>query len=1436
MYCSTSQTSTAGLSQGDTQVEPSYVYEQYIKKGRESLANAGPKESNGCIAPTKGTAPETYGTRDTGHIDLVHSFELEKGSGADKSENGERQGDGDDEANGDEEDDFDELSQDRVDRVELYPEARRFQQPKTPATHGKKRNHNGEILTPTLPTNPFGNVVAEHGDVMALSQVFGATQAASSPLLQRIPSDQVSERPSPNLFDAHNPTKTAVFSSPLKFPEAVPKHIPGEPMATYISMVESQEERERLRRIQAASSPIGAEDYSSDDGFSSDGSSRARRQRLKARRELAIQRTFAGVTAPPRGGRITKGQHKKGGLEQSTKKGASLKNAMLLSDDLEANTDGRPASLSDNEIECEWKVSGSKRRREPETSVASNGRAQHPTGVQVPRTSSRAMTGNINFDGSQSSPSSYRTKDVSLTATKPAKGILIEPASGQVSHNSSGSTEKFDIIIGGTQTIAVEDSQPSPPDPETSDIQPPDDEATSGHPASVDSHLFTSQSQFNSLSKNARPTSIVDPTLTVVANSSIPQPPQSPSQIYNSSPLITRHQSRRKSPGVINGDASPPSAPGCSRPVDQCNEAPRETVGQSLVQNGQPEVDEGFGADRSNIEVDKTRIEGTEARSADLTPPRPSSNLPQTKGRLDRSPATRSFKPPRTTRILRGKEIPETSPAGGSESTSPANDLSNSEPLRLRTRIKADDPKRLRDSPGMNVPDDHRESLDPSLSMNRTEHRLQSPSPVGPVINSTHGPSRTLTEIAADPSPPDPLGDIDMDLGLFTSKDVAFQATINGSSPVRPARKRRRGVAGVSVDAPKEQGDRISPEAPLSSDHHVQNNMATASNSSNVAPRPGGVLRKYGKSKPLQSRKKLDKTPSTLNQIPASKTRNAVTRVSEVAEVPPSGPGSKLVVSEPTRAAKTKSPSRPGPPVRLDPEVLTGRNRSTLGKSPARDFDASLVVPGRVLAWFRGRTQAYYPATCIREEGAQPLRHVVRFDDGTIDTLDPQHLRRLEFRIGDTVKVDLDAFRTKNYVVSGFKDRLESIVDPRTPSKGDRIRPSEAQKYPLTDVYGHATLSLTPKKRESSVGNGQIDAPEMIEVPITSIYITSMMWGQFTDRAHLQLATNSGSASRLHTPALQPSAPNTPSSRTRQRTASAIAPSKALVMQTGPLMKGSGLFSSMAFAVTYLGEDHKKDSVIKQITHHGGRILLDGFEELFDLDGLQPLTPSNAHRGGANQSLSLTREAETLGFVCLIADKHSRRVKYIQALALGLPCLSGRWIADCVAKNRILDWEPYLLPSGESSFLNGATRSRFLQTYPAESARFSNIIDRRSRLLKNRSVLLVMGKGKAEEPRKAYLFLTYVLGASRVSRVVSVEAARKALAEDADGWDWLYVDRNEASVEKALLAKPEVGKKRKRGADEDELGGECTVKKKVKAVGNEFVIQSLILGRLLDED
>jgi hypothetical protein len=262
----------------------------------------------------------------------------------------------------------------------------------------------------------------------------------------------------------------------------------------------------------------------------------------------------------------------------------------------------------------------------------------------------------------------------------------------------------------------------------------------------------------------------------------------------------------------------------------------------------------------------------------------------------------------------------------------------------------------------------------------------------------------------------------------------------------------------------------------------------------------------------------------------------------------------------------------------------------------------------------------------------------------------------------------------------------------------------------------------------------------------------------------------------------------------------------------------------MAFAVSYIKRLQEKDDVTKLILDNGGQILQDGFEVLFEKSRPQE----------TDTRLTLSATAKLLGFSALIADDHSRRAKYIQALALGLPCISGHWVLACIAKGTVLDWSPYLLCAGQSSFLGNAIKSRTLQPYPATEATLKKTLQARAKLLTGKSVLVVTGKGKTKDKRKAYVFLTRAIGADRVRQVVDLSEARKELISEGQTWDLLYVDSQEEAAEAAIIsATNSSSRKRKRRpmATTDTTASP----KRIRVINDERIIQSLILGQLLED-
>ncbi|OHW98189.1 decarboxylase-like protein [Colletotrichum incanum] len=296
------------------------------------------------------------------------------------------------------------------------------------------------------------------------------------------------------------------------------------------------------------------------------------------------------------------------------------------------------------------------------------------------------------------------------------------------------------------------------------------------------------------------------------------------------------------------------------------------------------------------------------------------------------------------------------------------------------------------------------------------------------------------------------------------------------------------------------------------------------------------------------------------------------------------------------------------------------------------------------------------------------------------------------------------------------------------------------------------------------------------------------------------------------------------------------------------------IFAGMAFAISFQSkkDGEKTDQyetrlgqsrdIEKMIIQSGGYLLSNGFDELFEPNALGSTATSPASEDKDDNPLTLTPFAQTMGFTALIADGHSRKVKYMQALALGLPCISDRWVVTCVAKGAVVDWLPYLLCAGQSTFLRNAIRSRYLAPYSAAEARLVDIVERRPKMLEGSKILLVMKKSRAEEKKMPYVFLAHVLGAT-LSRAYNVDEAKETLRHREllkDPFDWVYVDEHTGSEEELFSSESlptkasKTSKKRKR-ASVPSADAKARPPKRIRTLSNELVIQSLILGRMIEE-
>ncbi|KAF4120772.1 BRCA1 C Terminus (BRCT) domain [Geosmithia morbida] len=317
----------------------------------------------------------------------------------------------------------------------------------------------------------------------------------------------------------------------------------------------------------------------------------------------------------------------------------------------------------------------------------------------------------------------------------------------------------------------------------------------------------------------------------------------------------------------------------------------------------------------------------------------------------------------------------------------------------------------------------------------------------------------------------------------------------------------------------------------------------------------------------------------------------------------------------------------------------------------------------------------------------------------------------------------------------------------------------------------------------------------------------------------------------------------------------------------GTTQRGRRLFEGMAFAISFQSNSQSRGKLETRITQAGGTILTDGFDELFETARSAATMPSLSK--DVDEPMVLSRAYRDTGFTALVADSHSRKAKYMQALALGLPCLAPQWITTCLARGELVDWEPYLLCAGASSVLGNALRSRTLTPYAAADARLADVIDCRRQMLRGQRILAVVAdhssssssssskkKGKSggggggggssssssniANNVQPYMFLAQAMGPS-ISTVMTAEQARDALSRsvrDGRPFDWVYVDKGAVAGGAAALWEQQQqrtgAKKRKRTS----AASASTVLDRgaTRVLDDELVIQSLILGRMVEED
>ncbi|KAL4812805.1 fungal Rad9-like Rad53-binding-domain-containing protein [Aspergillus spinulosporus] len=1306
----------------DTQVISQSVYDEIIRKNKEA-GNEG-SDSNVLDRNTLMTLQEGG----SGNLDLLSGFDVAQLQAPNTDDN--------DDQNSSKLGESSPLSYER----NHFPESQRFLA-KTPLATKQGQIETDSTVSPLVSRNPLASDLESASGVMALSQVFKATQAPSSPLVNGIQSDLLSDRPSPNIPIQNRPLAPSL-SSPFNNIAATFPRDSSDTQLNYVALKDSQTSRNDMARgrMTRSADHTYSNDYS-DGGF---GKGPIYIERMK------------------REGRIDEGDEIRFSMIEASARPFS---------DIEARKGRQAISSSRESKRCDMDEDPTAAVQLEQEGISSDLQA---VGTSEEETEQEEELLRPTPQSQVPHPSAEEDKE---NCDDPP--VIISHTGS--AHNRLSQALSLHESLTGTHRMSAQTVSGRHSPARNEDLNPGTVDVVRSSPISVvkDSQWSPERDDV----KQAEPT--------------IVESPGNQGQTHFRDP---RWQSVAAA-GHGRGILTPADQP-LAQELQVCSQNCPSAISlrpeiADFVRTSKPSL-EGSGSPYANLV--RMRKATDESENGDMTltfgAREKSSSMPSCVAETPVHSRQRT-----SNDLPRFATIPETSPTrldNGAWTSDGDNEAADQE----------DDDLPL---PYPKVIEDANKSR-PFIS--------QSSSPVKRLLNSKilSSPSgrqrRALTEIAADASPQVGANAIDVNIDIMSAEDYEFRDAI-AQSPI-PPRKKRRGNDGRNIPA----SDPIIPVTPRAETHppplREEEETILALPSQPTNPRNQRQSTSLRRPKPSRRAGSIWDTEDSPKFRLSSKERSKLFARSQARERQPP-PVLKPELEEtpqpipvPSRAPVeiSSTPVPEAPSSNMVVEEITDH----IGQRPYPEN--SILVPNQVLAPWRGQKRAYYPAVCLGTPfGTSQDQYMVKFEDSAPVEVPKGAVKRLELRIGDAVKVDMPHIPKITHIIRGFAHKLSA----------------EDAVNAVTDIYGHATLVVGPKQRKN-LPNGGLSGPEdVINVPVSRIYLDTILWNKIRDRPYTYNPGSEGSGSKLQTPPDRHIAQTSPSTRLSRN-----------------LRPSDGLFSGMVFAVSYGDKSEAKYRVTKMILENNGRILEDGFNELFELPLNAPVaTPTGATASqptGLDSHLRLKPDVEDAGFACLIADKHSRRPKYMQALALNIPCLSDRWVEDCVAKGQIMDWEMYLLPAGESSYLNGATKSRILTPYPATRARLSKTISSRPNLLNGQSVLLITGRnGKVdEERRKAYIFLTYALGASKIERVPDIQSARTALQKQLqDGqetsWNWVYIDDDDKAA-KVLAAGSLPSKRRKNSRLTEPISGDdLGLNSNVRVVGNEFVCQSLILGRLVDQ-
>jgi len=416
--------------------------------------------------------------------------------------------------------------------------------------------------------------------------------------------------------------------------------------------------------------------------------------------------------------------------------------------------------------------------------------------------------------------------------------------------------------------------------------------------------------------------------------------------------------------------------------------------------------------------------------------------------------------------------------------------------------------------------------------------------------------------------------------------------------------------------------------------------------------------------------------------------------------------------------------------VEMQDEQGEALNRSSSSMSPGRPTPASsqkerelcgIITPelvdlpvNRVFIYWK-ESRSCYPGEIIQVERD---RVEVRFDENTTAQVAYKDLYHCKLEIGDTLFFTGDE-ATQDRTVSPFEPHVLYRIE--WADKSGNVVPNDVELGP------HMILACT----EKSTGVKQRLQVESVRLPAATKKELEVLASRKLDSKIISMLQACANTEPIEEPGLvsrprsvrSTSATSARALKTRSRSMStshgapqtrtspcANRASPSTTTRTAHQSRGN-LFENIGFILTGYEEGNIESSanpddpppshfntsnkgyVEERINRQGGYIIKD-LDELTSINAMQEDIPSVL-------TFKERGQCGHLKFIVLLSDKPRQSEKYLCAMALGIPCLSTRWVDESFCNMALEDWRVYLLGAGFSTSLGGHSSGRqsFLCAY-----------------------------------------------------------------------------------------------------------------------------------------